>query len=530
MLLTDHKRGHLSSPYVFRKNTCSLFIGYSARMNSWLRLSAIKVSSRSYSLLPQGAQSYVGGKWTPSESGNSFDVLNPFNNQVVDRVANCTVKDAEKAVQSAVEGFDKWAYSYTAKQRGAILHKWFEILIQRETELATLLTKEQGKPLAEARGEIQYSAAYFDWYAGEARRVYGQVVPSPVQNRLHLHTREPIGVVALISPWNFPTAMIARKAAAALSVGCSAVVKPAEDTPLSALALAQTAEEAGIPAGVFNVITADRSNTAEISKFLCESTDVSAISFTGSTPVGKLLLAQSASTVKRVCLELGGNAPLIVFDDADLDIAVAGTMATKFRCSGQTCVSANRIFVHEKIHDQYVSKLAAAMKEKLVLGDGMDPKTTQGPLVNQKAVDKCELLLSDALGKGSELICGGKRGEHGTSYEPTLITNVQSNTNIANTEIFGPIASIQKFRGNEEVLQAANDCRVGLAGYIFGKDPSRLQTFARRLEVGMVGVNEGLISCAEAAFGGVKESGIGREGGAQGVDEFTNWKYICTQY
>ncbi|CAO4366179.1 unnamed protein product [Caenorhabditis nigoni] len=499
-------------------------------MNSWLRLSAVKLHSRSYSLLPQGAQAYIGGKWTSSQSGKSFDVLNPYNNEVVDRVTNCNVKDAEKAVQSAVEGFEQWAYSYTAKQRGAILHKWFEILLQRETELATLLTKEQGKPLGEARGEIQYSAAYFDWYAGEARRVYGQVVPSAVHNRLHLHTREPIGVVALISPWNFPTAMIARKAAAALSVGCSAVVKPAEDTPLSALALAQTAEEAGIPAGVFNVITADRANTAEISKFLCESTDVSAISFTGSTPVGKLLLAQSASTVKRVCLELGGNAPLIVFDDANLDIAVAGTMATKFRCSGQTCVSANRIFVHEKIHDQYVSKLAAAMKEKLVLGDGMDPKTTQGPLVNQKAVDKCELLLSDALGKGAELICGGKHGEHGSSYEPTLITNVQSNTNIANTEIFGPIAPIQKFREDDEVLQAANNCRVGLAGYIFGKDTARLHKFSRRLEVGMVGVNEGLISCAEAAFGGVKESGIGREGGAQGVDEFTNWKYICTQY
>uniref|UniRef100_A0A1I7UUF8 Aldedh domain-containing protein n=1 Tax=Caenorhabditis tropicalis TaxID=1561998 RepID=A0A1I7UUF8_9PELO len=312
-------------------------------------------------------------------------------------------------LKSALEGFEKWAFSYTAKQRGAILHKWFEILLQLETELATLLTKEQGKPLAEARGEIQYSAAYFDWYAGEARRVYGQVVPSAVHNRLHLHTREPIGVVALISPWNFPTAMIARKAAAALSVGCSAVVKPAEDTPLSALALAQTAEEAGVPAGVFNVITADRTNTA-----------------------------------------------------------------------------ANRIFVQKKIHDQYVSELASAMKEKQVLENGMDPKTTQGPLVNKRSVNKCELLLSDALEKGSELICGGKRGEHGTSYEPTLITNVQSNTNIANTEIFGPIAPIQKFRDNDEVLQAANNCRVGLAGYIFGRDPSRLQKVARKVEVGII--------------------------------------------
>uniref|UniRef100_A0A8R1DYM1 Succinate-semialdehyde dehydrogenase, mitochondrial n=1 Tax=Caenorhabditis japonica TaxID=281687 RepID=A0A8R1DYM1_CAEJA len=493
-------------------------------------MNLLRASSRRYSLLPQGAQAFVAGKWTPSESGAVFDVVNPYDGKLIEKVANCTVKDAEQAVHSAQAGLQLWTHSYTAKQRGAILHKWFDILGQRETELATLLTREQGKPLAEARGEIQYSAAYFDWYAGEARRTYGQVVPSAVPNRLHLHTREPIGVVALISPWNFPTAMIARKAAAALAVGCSVVVKPSEDTPLSALALAQTAQEAGVPDGVFNVITADRERTAAISKFLCESTDVSAISFTGSTPVGKLLLAQSASTVKRVCLELGGNAPLIVFDDADIDSAVNGTMATKFRCSGQTCVSANRIYVHKKVHDQYVEKLSTAMKDKLVLGNGMDATTTQGPLINQRAVDKCEILLSDALGKGSELIVGGKRGDHGTSYHPTLITNVQPNTQIAHTEIFGPIAAVQKFQDNEEVLNAANDCRVGLAGYIFGKDTSRLQYFARRLEVGMVGVNEGLISCAEAAFGGVKESGIGREGGMQGIDEFTNWKYICTQY
>ncbi|CAI2323655.1 unnamed protein product [Caenorhabditis sp. 36 PRJEB53466] len=490
----------------------------------------LKTTSRAYHLLPQGALPYIGGKWEAVKSSSFFEVVNPYDGRVISKVANCTIDDAQRAVESALEGHKTWANDYTAKQRGAVLHEWFNILGQRETELATLLTREQGKPIAEARGEIQYSASYFDWYAGEARRIYGQVVPAIAKNRLHLHTREPIGVVALISPWNFPTAMIARKAAAALAVGCSVVVKPAEDTPLSALALAQTAEEAGVPPGVFNVITADRTQTAEISKFLCESTDVSAISFTGSTPVGKLLLAQSASTVKRVCLELGGNAPLIVFDDADLDTAVNGTMATKFRCSGQTCVSANRIFVHEKVHDEYIAKLAASMKEKLVLGDGADPKTTQGPLINQKAVDKCELLLSDALGKGSELISGGTRGDHGSSYQPTLITNVKPNTNIVNTEIFGPIVAVQKYNDYDEVLAAANNCRVGLAGYIFGKDTTRLQRFSTKLEVGMVGVNEGLISCAEAAFGGVKESGIGREGGAQGIDEFTQWKYICTQY
>ncbi|CAI5441818.1 unnamed protein product [Caenorhabditis angaria] len=489
-----------------------------------------RVSKRTYSLLPQGAQAYIGGKWVPANSGKTFAVTNPYSGEVIQQTANCDIKDAEKAVQSSLESFEKWAFDTSAKQRGAILRRWFDILTERETELATLLTKEQGKPLAEARGEIQYSSAYFDWYSGEARRVYGQVVPSAVQNRLHLHTREPIGVVALISPWNFPTAMIARKAAAAIAVGCSVVVKPAEDTPLSALALAQTATEAGIPDGVFNVITADRSNTAKISKFLCESTDISAISFTGSTPVGKLLLSQCASTVKRVCLELGGNAPLIVFDDADLDVAVNGTMATKFRCSGQTCVSANRIFVHEKIHDQYVSKLAEAMKSRLILGDGLDSKTTQGPLVNERAVEKCSSLLSDAVQKGAQVVTGGKRGDFGSSFQPTLLTNVQTNMEIANTEIFGPIAPIQKFHDEQQVVKLANDCRVGLAGYIFGKNPSTLHRVSRKLEVGMVGVNEGLISCAEAAFGGVKESGLGREGGAQGIDEFTNWKYICTQY
>uniref|UniRef100_A0A915ASG0 Aldehyde dehydrogenase domain-containing protein n=1 Tax=Parascaris univalens TaxID=6257 RepID=A0A915ASG0_PARUN len=387
----------------------------------------------------------------------------------------------------------------------------------------------QGKPLAEARGEIQYSASFLDWYSGEARRIYGQVVPATATNRTHLHTREPIGVVALITPWNFPTAMIARKTGAALAVGCTVVVKPAEDTPLSALAFAEVGMQAGLPAGVFNVIPADRVKTAQISKYLCSSTDVDAISFTGSTAVGKLLLAQSADTVKRVCLELGGNAPVIVFPSADISVAVKGTMATKFRGSGQTCISANRIFVHSTIHDQYVNELQKAMKT-LVIGDGMKAGVNQGPLINERAVKKIEELLSDAVSKGAKVVCGGKRGPQSTLFEPTLITGIEGNMEIAHTEIFGPIAAIVRYETEEEALKLANNTRTGLAGYIFTSDPSQMARVSRRLQVGMIGVNETMISCAEAAFGGVKESGLGREGAAQGIDEFSQWKYICTTY
>ncbi|EPB67897.1 hypothetical protein ANCCEY_13014, partial [Ancylostoma ceylanicum] len=461
---------------------------------------------------------------------------------------------AFQAVRAARDSFPKWSLETTPKQRGAILRKWFDIFVAKETELAQLLTLEQGKPLVEARGEIQYSAAFFDWYAGEARRIYGQVVTPGVLNREHVHIREPIGVAAFITPWNFPTAMIARKAAAALAAGCTIVVKPAQDTPLSALAMAQTAEEAGLPPGVFNVIPADHSHTAAISKYICSSTDVDVISFTGSTAVGKLLLAQSASTVKRVCLELGGSAPVIVFESADLGVAVKGCMAAKFRGSGQTCVAANRFFVHQKIHDDFITKMIVAMKG-LTVGDGMDPKTTIGPLINDAAVKKVVTpgvlnrehvhirepigvaafitpvtdLIKDAESKGARVLLGGKRGK-GTCFQPTLLTNVTEDMEIANTEIFGPVVAVRKFSDEASVLAAANNSRVGLAGYIFSRDADQIYRVTRRLQVGMVGVNEGLMSCAEAAFGGVKESGLGREGAAQGIDEFTQWKYICTQH
>ncbi|XGW08231.1 hypothetical protein V3C99_010943 [Haemonchus contortus] len=485
-------------------------------------------STFSTPLLPKGALAYINGEWVHSKNKSTFDVFNPYSGDLLYKTTNCDLHEAKLAVAAAKEAFKKWSLETTPKQRGAILRKWFDIFVQKEEELARLLTLEQGKPLVDAKGEIGYSAAFLDWYAGEARRIYGQVVTPAVLNREHVHIREPIGVGVLITPWNFPTAMIARKAGAALAAGCTLVVKPAHDTPLSALALAQTAEEAGLPAGVFNVVTADHKHTAEMSKYFCSSTDVDVISFTGSTAVGKLLLSQSASTVKRVCLELGGSAPFMIFDSADLDVAVKGAMAAKFRGSGQTCVAANRFLVQQKIHDDFVTKMTVAMKG-LVVGDGMNPKTTIGPMINEAAIKKLDGLLKDAVAKGARVVLGGKKGK-GTCFQPTLLTNVTNDMDIAHTEIFGPIVAIRKFTDESSMLNAANDTRSGLAGYVFSRDMDQIYRVTRRLQVGMIGVNEGLMSCAEAAFGGVKESGLGREGAAQGIDEFTQWKYICTQH
>ncbi|KAI1712425.1 aldehyde dehydrogenase family domain-containing protein [Ditylenchus destructor] len=477
-------------------------------------------------LLPDGAKAFISGKWINSTSGKSFEVKDKYSKELLFDTANCDAQDAEIAVAASKNALPQWACETTAKERSAILYKWSKILAKKETQFAELLTKEQGKPLAEARAEIQYSASFFDWYAGEARRIYGQVVPPPKLNRQHLHIRQPIGVVCVITPWNFPSAMIARKAAAAIASGCTMIVKPAEDTPLSALALAQASQEAGLPDGVFNVIPADRNNTAAISKYVCETHDVDCISFTGSTAVGKILLSQSANTVKRMCLELGGNAPLIVFKSADIAQAVEGTIATKFRCSGQTCVSANRFYVDRSIHDEFVEKLTAAMK-KLKCGCGLEKGVTQGPLINTRAVKKVSSLVDDAVSKNANVVLGGKATPNSTFFEPTLLTDVTEDMLIAQTEIFGPVVPIQKFNSEEEVLKNANNTRNGLAGYIFTKDIGQVHRMSNALQVGMIGVNEGLISCAEAAFGGVKESGLGREGGSQGIDEFTQWKYIC---
>uniref|UniRef100_A0A1I7YM82 Aldedh domain-containing protein n=1 Tax=Steinernema glaseri TaxID=37863 RepID=A0A1I7YM82_9BILA len=506
-----------------------------AALRSRTLLHSVKVASmssrRSYktALLPRGAKAFINGHWVDAFREKEFEVLDPYSNELLYDVSNCDVTDAENCVMAARQAFPKWSLETTAKERSMVLRAWSEHLIACETELASLLTREQGKPLAEARGEVQYAASFFDWYAGEARRIYGQIVEPGVLNRQHFHTREPIGVVAVITPWNFPIAMIARKAAAAIAAGCTLVVKPAEDTPLSALALAEIAKMAGLPDGVFNVLPADRVNTAEISKYLCSSVNVDAISFTGSTAVGKILLSQSASTVKRVCLENGGNAPLIVFSSADIGKAVKGTMASKFRCSGQTCVSANRVFAHKSVHDEYIDQLKKEL-QTLVLGHGMERGVNQGPLINRKAVEKVQCLVDDATAKGAKVIAGGKAREDSNLFEPTILVDVDGTMEIANQEIFGPVIAVQKFEDEEEVLKTANNSRSGLAGYVFSNDASQLYRVTRRLQVGMLGVNEGLMSCAEAAFGGVKESGLGREGGPQGIDEFTQWKYICIQH
>ncbi|KAK6102809.1 Aldehyde dehydrogenase family protein [Brugia pahangi] len=478
------------------------------------------------SLLPEGAKAFINGRWINALSNSTFQVVNPYNNELICGCTNCDTIDAEKSVKAAREAYSAWSSSTTAKERGTILDNWHRKMLEKQNELAELITLEEGKPLEEARGEIVYSASFLKWFAEEARRVYGQIVKPISTHRVHFHTREPIGVVGIITPWNFPSAMITRKAAAALAIGCTVVVKPAEDTPLSALALAQTAKEAGLPDGVFNVVPADLKNTVRIAKFLCESTDINAISFTGSTEVGKLLLSQSACTVKRVCLELGGNAPFIVFPSAHLSTAVQGAIASKFRGSGQTCISPNRFYVHSSIYDSFVEEVKHEMA-KLVTGNGMQPNVTQGPLINERAIKKVENLLSDATQKGAHVVLGGKRISQTTCFNPTLLINVTNDMDIVHTEIFGPVLAIQKFETEEEVLALANCCRTGLAGYIFTTDYAQILRVSHNLQVGIIGINEGLVSCAEAAFGGMKESGLGREGGSQGIDEFSQWKYIC---
>ncbi|KAM3720102.1 Succinate-semialdehyde dehydrogenase [Dirofilaria immitis] len=466
------------------------------------------------SLLPSGAKAFINGQWKNALSNDTFEIINPYNNEIICECANCDIIDAENCIKGSREAYNKWSLSTTAKERGEILENWHYKMLEKQNELAELITLEEGKPLEEARSEIIYSASFLKWFGEEARRIYGQIVNPASIHRTHLHTREPIGIVGIITPWNFPSAMITRKAAAALAIGCTVIVKPAEDTPLSALALAQIGKEVGLPDGVFNVIPADLKNTVRIAKFLCESTDVDAISFTGSSEVGKLLLLQSANTVKRVCLELGGNAPLIIFPSANLSTAIQGIMASKFRGSGQTCISPNRFYVHSSIYDSFIEKIKHAMG-KLITGNGMQSNVTQGPLINEKAVQKIEKLLSNAIQNGASVILGGKRISRSTCFQPTLLTNVTNNMDIVQNEIFGPVLAIQKFETEEEVLKMANDCRTGLAGYIFTTDYAQILRVSRNLQVGIIGVNEGVVSCPEAAFGGMKESGLGREGGSQ---------------
>jgi len=472
-------------------------------------------------------KAYVNGAWVDAGSGRSFEVTNPTNSKVLCSVPDMNHGDAQTAIDAAQAAFQTWRFT-TAKQRSDALRKWFNLCVENHEDLAQLLTAEQGKPLAEARGEIAYGSSYIEWFSEEARRIYGEVAQSPTPTKEMLFVRQPIGVVGMITPWNFPNAMITRKVAAALAAGCTCIVKPAEDTPLSALALAVLAEEAGIPKGVINVLTCSREHTAEVGKLLCESPQVAGISFTGSTNVGKILYRQGAGTIKRMGLELGGNAAFIVFDSADLDLAVQGCMASKFRNAGQTCVSTNRVLVQESVLDEFVGKLKTAM-DNLVLGDGASEGVTQGPLINQSQFTKVCEMVEEAKAGGAAVQMGGQPDPAAgpLHYRPTVLTQVDESMSLFKEEIFGPVVSIKTFKTEEEALEIANSTRVGLASYFYSSNISQCFRVAKKLDSGMVGINEGIISAAEAAFGGIKESGLGREGSSHGLDEYTDIKYMC---
>ena len=469
-------------------------------------------------------QAYIDGAWTDAADGSRFEVRNPADGSVLASVPDMGAAETRRAIEAAAAALPAWR-ARTAKERAAVLRKWFELIMAHQEDLAVLMTSEQGKPLAEARGEVAYGASFIEWFAEEGKRVYGDVIPAHGADKRILVLKEPIGVVAAITPWNFPIAMITRKAGPALAAGCTMVIKPAEDTPLCALALAELAERAGLPKGVLNIVTTMKA--AEVGGELTANPIVRKVSFTGSTEVGKLLMAQCAGTVKKVALELGGNAPFIVFDDADLDAAVAGAMASKYRNAGQTCVCANRLLVQDGIYDAFAAKLAEAVA-RLKVGPGLSGDVQQGPLINADAVAKVEELLADAVGKGAQIACGGKRHAlGGTFFEPTIVTGVTPQMRVAREEIFGPVAPLFRFHTEEEAIRMANDTEFGLAAYFYARDIARVWRVAEGLEYGIVGINEGLISTEVAPFGGVKASGIGREGSKYGIDDFVEIKYLC---
>ncbi len=465
----------------------------------------------------------IDGVWTGADSGETIPVIDPATGETIARVPYCGTVETDRAIAAAERALTTWRET-TAVERSNILRRWFDLILAAEEDLARLMTAEQGKPLAEARGEIRYAAAYVEWFAEEAKRAYGEVVPSPFKDRQIIVVKEPVGVCAAITPWNFPAAMITRKIAPALAAGCTTVLKPAEKTPLSALALADLAERAGVPAGVFNVVTGKAS---AIGQAMTESPIVRKLTFTGSTPVGQLLMAQCAGTVKKLSLELGGNAPFIVFDDADLDAAVAGAIVSKYRNAGQTCVCTNRILVQSGVYEQFADKLASAVAV-LKVGSGMEDGVAQGPLIDQAAVDKVEELVQDALGKGARIVVGGHRHELGGSwFQPTVLADVTPCMAVAKEEIFGPVAPLFRFENESEAVAMANDTEFGLAAYLYSKDHSRIWRVARQLEYGMIGINTGAISTEVAPFGGVKFSGIGREGSRHSLDEYMEMKYLA---
>jgi succinate-semialdehyde dehydrogenase / glutarate-semialdehyde dehydrogenase len=463
---------------------------------------------------------------TTTKANHFFEVNNPANQEIIAQVPNMTPADALLAVDKAHAALPAWK-ARTGKDRAQLLRRWFELMNRNADRLARLMTEEQGKALMEAKGEVAYAASFIEWFAEEAKRVMGAIPASPWSDKRMMVLKQAIGVCVSITPWNFPLAMITRKVAPAIAAGCTIVIKPAEQTPLSALALVELAKEAGIPDGVINVVTADSKNSIEIGKALCDSPLVRHLSFTGSTPVGRILMEQCAPTIKKVALELGGNAPFIVFDDADLDAAVSGAMQSKYRNAGQTCVCTNRFYVHESLHDAFVEKLSQASKS-LVIGPGLDKGVQLGPLIDQQAVDKVEQHVQDALAKGARLMAGGKRHAlGGTFYEPTVLAGVKKGMLITEEETFGPVAAVIPFTSESEVIQMANDSEYGLASYFYSKDISRIWRVAEALEFGMVGVNTGTISNEVAPFGGVKQSGLGREGSVWGMDEYLEMKYVC---
>lgn len=466
----------------------------------------------------------VGGDWIAADSGTTFDVTNPATGDLVASVADLGEQETRRAIAAADAAWPVWR-ALAAKERGAALRRWFDLIVAHGEDLARLMTTEQGKPLAEARGEIAYGASFVEWFAEEAKRVYGDVIPASFNDRRYVVIKQPVGVVAAITPWNFPVAMITRKCAPALAAGCPVIVKPSELTPLCALALAELAMRAGIPDGVFNVVTT--TDAATVGGVLTASPVVRKLSFTGSTAVGKRLIRDCADTVKKVSMELGGNAPFIVFDDADLDAAVVGAMASKYRNAGQTCVCANRLLVQDGIYDAFADKLADAVAG-LRVGDGMDEGTNQGPLINAAAVDKVEGHIADAVANGARVVCGGRRHERGgTFFEPTILADVSPQMRVAREETFGPVALLFRFQTEEQAVQMANATEYGLAAYFYSRDVGRVWRVAEALDYGMVGINEGIISTEVAPFGGVKESGLGREGSRYGIDEFVEIKYLC---
>lgn len=469
-------------------------------------------------------QAFLGGAWSDAKSGATFEVTNPSRGDVLIDVADISVEETRDAIAAAQAAFPAWA-AKTAKERAVILRKWFDLMVENADDLGAILTAEMGKPFAEARGEILYGASFVEWFAEEGKRLYGETIPGHQADKRIVVLRQPIGVVAAITPWNFPNAMIARKVAPALAAGCTFVCRPAKETPLSALAMAVLAERAGLPRGVLSVITSSKASA--IGQEFCSNPAIRKLTFTGSTEVGRILMKQSAEQIMKVSMELGGNAPFIVFDDADLDAAVEGAMISKYRNNGQTCVCANRIYVQDGVYDAFAEKLAAAVA-KMKIGDGFGEGVTTGPLINAAAVAKVEEHIEDATAKGAKVLTGGHRSNlGGTFFEPTVLTGVTREMMVTNDETFGPVAPLFRFTDEADVIQQANDTIFGLASYFYARDLGRVWRVAEALEYGMVGINTGLISTEVAPFGGVKQSGIGREGSRHGIEDFTEMKYLC---